>query len=366
MSVEISIARRLGDFHLDVTFACGAGVTALFGQSGAGKTSVINMIAGLIRPDRGRIVVDGRVLFDSDKHIDIPSHLRRVGYVFQEGRLFPHLTVRQNLLFGRWFNGGESPLHSLDSAVSLLGLERLLSRRPSTLSGGEKQRVAIGRALLAGPRILLMDEPLASLDAARRAEIMPAIERLRDDGRLPILYVSHALDEVARLADSLVLMAEGRVTATGRVEDVLARLDLPSLTERYEAGAILRARIAEQDDRYALTTLAFPGGALRVPRIDKPIGSALRVRLHARDIAISTKPPEGLSVLNVLKGRITGISAEHGPSVELSLAVGAATILARVTRFSRESLDLQVGQEVYALVKSVAFAARDDVADEPG
>lgn len=364
MSVEVSVERRVGAFHLDVAFACGAGVTALFGQSGAGKTSVISMIAGLTRPDRGRITVDGRVLFDSDGRIDVPPHDRRIGYVFQEGRLFPHLTVRQNLLFGRWFNRDHASSSTYESVVSLLGLAHLLSRRPATLSGGEKQRVAIGRALLANPRMLLMDEPLASLDAARKAEIMPTIERLRDEGRVPILYVSHALDEVARLADSLVLLDEGRVMATGRVEDVLSRLDLPSLTERYEAGSILRVRVTAQDERFGLTTLAFSGGTLRVPRIDRPIGSALRVRLHARDIAISTKPPEALSVLNILKGRITGLAANHGPSVELTLAVGTATILARITKLSRDLLRLHEGQEVYALVKSVALDPRGESVSE--
>jgi molybdate transport system ATP-binding protein len=364
MSVELSVRRRLGAFQLDAAFACGAGVTAIFGRSGAGKTSVINMIAGLIKPDRGRIAVDGRVLFDSDQRIDVPPHDRQIGYVFQEGRLFPHLSVRQNLLFGRWFNRRRVSSTSLESVVALLGLESLLPRRPSTLSGGEKQRVAIGRALLTRPRILLMDEPLASLDAARKDEIMPAIERLRDEGRIPILYVSHALDEVARLADSLVLMTEGRVAATGRVDDVLSRLDLPLMAGRYEAGSILRVRIAGQDERYALTTLAFPGGTLRVPHIDRPIGAELRVRLHARDIAISTKPPEALSVLNVLKGCITGIAMDSGPFAELTLAVGPAIILARITKLSRETLGLHDGQEVYALVKSVALDPRGEAINE--
>jgi len=211
-----------------------------------------------------------------------------------------------------------------------------------------------------------MDEPLASLDAARKGEIMPAIERLRDEGRIPILYVSHALDEVARLADSLVLMAEGRVAATGRVDDVLSRLDLPPLTGRYEAGSIVRVRITAQDERFALTTLTFPGGMLRVPRIDRPIGAELRVRLHARDIAISTKPPEALSVLNVLKGRITGIAMDSGPFAELTLAVGPAIILARITKLSRETLGLHDGQDVYALVKSVALDPRGETVNEHG
>ena len=251
--LEVDIEHRLGTFALDVHFHAGRGLTALFGRSGGGKTSVVNTIAGLISPHKGRIVVDGSVLTDTELGIRLPTHRRRVGYVFQEGRLFPHLTVRQNLLFGRWFAPTAAPPGRLDDVVDLLGIGTLLDRRPSRLSGGEKQRVAIGRALLASPRLLLMDEPLASLDARRKDEILPYIERLRDHGGVPIVYVSHAVAEVTRLATTIVLISDGRVRAAGSVREVMGRAELYPMTGRFEAGAVLSARVAAHDARWGLT-----------------------------------------------------------------------------------------------------------------
>src|SRR5271163_1709361 len=223
--LEVDIEHRLGAFALDIHFASGRGLTVLFGRSGAGKTSVVNAIAGLIRPQRGHIAVDGAVLLDTERGVFIPAHRRRIGYVFQEGRLFPHLTVRQNLLFGRWFAPRDAAARFND-VVELLGIGPLLARRPGRLSGGEKQRVAIGRALLANPRLLLMDEPLASLDAARKDEILPYLERLRDGAMVPIVYVSHAAAEVARLATTIVLIADGSVRAVGPVAEVMGQAGL--------------------------------------------------------------------------------------------------------------------------------------------
>src|SRR5260221_556145 len=224
--LDLAITHRLGRFALDVAFQSGSGLTALFGRSGSGKTSVVNIIAGLLRPERGRIVVDDTVLVDTARGVFLAKHKRRIGYVFQDARLFPHLSVRHNLLFGRWFAPRAERQETLASIVSLLGIGHLLERRPNALSGGEKQRVAIGRALLASPRLLLMDEPLASLDAERKDEILPYLERLRDETRIPIIYVSHSLAEVARLATTMVLMSEGRVDAVGTVADIMSRLDL--------------------------------------------------------------------------------------------------------------------------------------------
>jgi molybdate transport system ATP-binding protein len=264
--LEVDIEHRLGTFALDVHFRSGRGLTALFGRSGGGKTSVVNTIAGLITPHKGRIVVDGSVLTDTERGIRLPTHRRRVGYVFQDGRLFPHLTVRQNLLFGRWFAPTAAPPGRLDDVVDLLGIGTLLDRRPSRLSGGEKQRVAIGRALLASPRLLLMDEPLASLDARRKDEILPFIERLRDHGGVPIVYVSHAVAEVTRLATTIVLISDGRVRAAGSVREVMGRAELYPMTGRFEAGAVLSARVAVHDARWGLTELAGAFGRLTVPR----------------------------------------------------------------------------------------------------
>ena len=236
MTVDIDISHRQGDFGLDVRLSAPAGLTALFGPSGSGKTSLVNIIAGLTRPDRGRVVVDGEVLVDTGKSIFLPPYRRRIGYVFQEGRLFPHITVRQNLLYGRWFaRPGETT--EVERVIDLLGIGDILERRPGLLSGGEKQRVAIGRALLSNPRAVLMDEPLASLDEARKAEILPYIERLRDQSRVPIVYVSHSVAEVARLATTVVILGDGKVTAVGPVLDILP------LADPGDGGAVLEAEI---------------------------------------------------------------------------------------------------------------------------
>ena len=253
--LDVEIEHRLGSFTLDIRFTTGSGLTALFGRSGAGKTSIVNAIAGLIRPQRGHIAVDGAVLLDTARGVFVPAHRRRLGYVFQEGRLFPHLTVRQNLLFGAWFaprraNPGQA---GLDEVVELLGIGPLLARRPGRLSGGEKQRVAIGRALLAQPRLLLMDEPLASLDNARKDEILPYLERLRDHSRVPFVYVSHAAAEVARLATTIVLVADGRVQAVGPAAEIMGRAGQYPLAGGFEAGAVLTATVAAHDPGWDLT-----------------------------------------------------------------------------------------------------------------
>src|SRR5262249_35402742 len=261
MSLDVDIDHALGSFHLTARFAAQPGVTALFGRSGSGKTTLVNIVGGLIRPDRGRVVVDSETLVDTERGLFVPKHRRRVGYVFQDSRLFPHLSVRRNLLYGRWFVLGGGAENAFDSGVELLGVGHLLERRPDSLSGGEKQRVAIGRALLAQPRVLLMDEPLASLDEQRRAEILPYIERLRDGARVPILYVSHSVREVARLATTVVILAEGRVTAVGPVLDILP------LADASDAGSVLDAVVARHDETFQLTTLSSRAGELQVPRL---------------------------------------------------------------------------------------------------
>jgi molybdate transport system ATP-binding protein len=239
VSLELDVSHRLGGFSLEARFCAGPGLTALFGPSGSGKTALVNLIAGLSRPKRGRIVADGEVLVDTATGRFVPRHRRRIGYVFQEARLFPHLSVRGNLLYGRWFAPKGASRESLDRVVDLLGIGHLLARRPRRLSGGETQRVAIGRALLAAPRLLLLDEPLAALDAARKEEILPYIERLRDESRIPIVYVSHAVSEVARLANTVVLLRDGRVEAAGPVAEILGRPDLALVLGEDEAGAVI-------------------------------------------------------------------------------------------------------------------------------
>jgi molybdate transport system ATP-binding protein len=356
--LEVDIEHKLGAFELDIHFRSGRGLTALFGRSGAGKTSVVNAIAGLLRPGRGRIVVDGVVILDTERGIGAPAHRRRVGYVFQEGRLFPHLTVRQNLQFGRWFVPGLAPAVQLDYVVDLLGIGALLDRRPGRLSGGEKQRVAIGRALLAGPRLLLMDEPLASLDARRKDEILPYIERLRDQASVPIVYVSHAVAEVTRLASTIVLISDGRVRAVGPLQEVMGRAELYPMAGRFEAGAVLAVSVAAHDARWGLTELAGAFGKLTVPRLNAPIGAALRVRIRARDVILAATPPIGISALNVLAGRVEAVVPIEDAAFEVQLRLGDERLLARVTRRSGAALGLVPGREVFAVIKTVAVDRR--------
>jgi molybdate transport system ATP-binding protein len=357
MTVSVDISHRLGAFSLEACFETTDGLVALLGRSGSGKTSIINTIAGLINPDRGRVTVDDVVLIDTARRIFVPRHRRRIGYVFQEGRLFPHLTVRQNLLYGRWFAprdvGGD-----FDGVVELLGIEGLLERRPARLSGGEKQRVAIGRALLAKPRLLLMDEPLASLDEARKAEILPYIERLRDQARVPIIYVSHSIAEVARLASTVVLVSDGKVAAVGPTAQVMHRLDLFPLTGRAEAGALIEATVERHDEQFGLTELRSLAGLWKLPRLDVPIGVRLRLRVRARDVMIARSAPSDLSALNVLSGRVSDIGSPHGAIVEVRLECAGDVLIARLTRYSVQRLSLAPGTPVYALIKSVALDRR--------
>jgi molybdate transport system ATP-binding protein len=364
--LSVAVTHQLGAFTLDAAFESEGGLTALFGRSGAGKTSLINAIAGLYRPDRSRIAIDDAVLTDTASRIFVPAHRRRIGYVFQEGRLFPHLNVRQNLLYGRWFAPKAAAGGELDHVVELLGIGQLLARRPANLSGGEKQRVAIGRALLARPRLLVMDEPLASLDEGRRAEIFPYIERLRDEMRVPIVYVSHSIAEVARLATTLVVLSEGRVAAVGPTAQVMARLDLFPLTGRAEAGAIITTRVAAHDAKFGLTVLHAAAGELRVPHLDLPVGATLRVRIRARDVMIALTPPTGLSALNVLPGIVTEIAGGDGPIVQMWLDCAGEALVARLTRRSVETLDLAPGKAVHAVIKSIAFDQHAFAGAAPG
>ncbi len=353
--LEVDIHHRFGDFTLAARFASGPGLTALFGRSGAGKSSVVNLIAGSLEPERGSITVDGTTLVDTARGVFVPKHRRRIGYVFQEDRLFPHLSVRHNLLFGRWFSPPAERRGSLDDVVALLGIGHLLQRRPGALSGGEKQRVALGRALLASPRLLLMDEPLAALDAPRKDEILPYIERLRDEVRIPIVYVSHSIAEVTRLATTIVLMSDGRVDAVGPVTELLCRLDLYPKMGRFEASAVIEARVAGVDATYWLSLLRAPAGELRVPRVDVPIGGTVRVRIRARDVTLALQRPQGLSALNMLPATIDAIGGDGGPVTDVRLAVAGGHLLARVTRRSIAELGLAPGRPVFAVIKSVAI-----------
>jgi molybdate transport system ATP-binding protein len=359
MSLKVGIGHRLGSFEIDVKFETSGRLTALFGRSGAGKTTVVNAIAGLIRPDRALISVDETVFVDTDAGIFVPKHKRRIGYVFQEGRLFPHLTIRQNLHYGRWFSSKHTDARETCEIIELLGIAHLLMRRPGDLSGGEKQRVAIGRALLSDPRLLLMDEPLASLDDERKAEILPYIERLRDEMKVPIVYVSHAVSEIARLATTVVVMSDGRVDAVGPAADVLSRPQLRWQSDEREAGGILTVRVVAHDDRDGLTTLAARSGTIVVPHVEAAIGAELRIHVHARDIMLAAEKPVGLSALNVLPARIVEIGTASGPVVDVALDLEGDRLLARITRRSLEAMQLTQGHCIFAVLKSIAIEPRD-------
>ena len=355
--IDVTLRHQFGETNLDVRFDAPAGLTVLYGASGSGKTSVINAVAGLLHPDQGRVVVGGNVLGDTAQNIWLPPHKRGLGYVFQEARLFPHLTVRQNLAFGEWFARARAPVASFDHVVEMLGIGPLLSRRPGTLSGGEKQRVAIGRALLARPRLLLADEPLAALDEARKAEILPYFERLRDEVALPILYVCHAPAEVARLATTVVALDHGKLMRGGPAEAVVGDPSFSPQGPR-AVGAVLHATIARHHDD-GLTELNAGGVSLFVPHIPHPAGQNLRLRIAAQDVILARDVPKEMSALNVMPGHVNDIRLGDGPGAIVALTTPAGKVLARVTRRSALAMGLAVGQPIFAIVKTVAIAPQD-------
>ena len=354
-ALNIDVAFTRGDFSLNAAFRAEAGLTAFFGRSGCGKTTLVNLIAGLLRPQSGHIAIGERTLFDSNAGRFMAPEKRRIGYVFQEGRLFPHLSVRRNLTYSQRYLPAGTSAPALEEIAELLNLGRLLERGTRNLSGGEAQRVAIGRALLSAPQLLVMDEPLAALDAGHKGEILPYIERLRDEIGIPIIYVSHALEEVIRLADTMVIMDHGRTVASGPVEEIMGRLDLRPLTGRYEAGAVLSVKVLGHDKNWGLTELGFSGGRLWVPGLDAALGSAMRMRIRARDVSLSLTRPADTSILNVLPATVKEIAEGKGPQTEVLLDVGGAPLIARVTLKSVALMELQPGKAVFALVKAAAI-----------
>lgn len=346
--IEVDIKADLGALSLDVQFTAPAGVTALFGASGAGKTSVINAIAGLWRPAQGRIVVAGQVLFDAQRGLHVPPHRRRIGYVFQDARLFPHMSVARNLTYGG--------THDQARLIELLGLRPLLDRRPARLSGGERQRVAVGRALMCDPALVLMDEPLAALDAPRKAEIMPYIARLRDETGVPIVYVSHAMAEVTQLATSLVILSAGKVQRAGPIMEVLSDPLVGATLGRRDAGAVLACVVKGYDTKGGVTLLATPAGELVVPGQVGQIGQGLRLRLPAHDIILALQRPQGISALNVIGAEVVAVTAGRAGGVAVGLAAGDAAFWAEVTQRSAAGLGLHVGQNLFAVIKATTMA----------
>jgi molybdate transport system ATP-binding protein len=357
--ISVTLRHAFPDLTLDIAFSAPTpGTTVLFGPSGAGKTSVVMAMAGLLRAAYTRVEVDGTVLADSARALFLPPERRRIGLVFQEARLFPHLSVAGNLRYGER-RAPPGPIR-FDEVVALLGIAALLARRPHTLSGGERQRVAIGRALLCQPLLLLLDEPLASLDGPRKAEILPFLTRLKQALALPIVYVTHALDELFYLADTVVLIDRGRVLAAGPLAELSARADLPLLSARDEAGAVLSATVAAHDPARRLTRLEAGGLALWVPLLTAPLGATLRLLVPAREVILARAAPEAVSVHNIIPGRVRAVSEDairHVALVEVE-ADGAA-LLARVTPDAVARLQLAVGTPVLALIKSMSVDVLD-------
>jgi molybdate transport system ATP-binding protein len=354
MSIEARFRLDYPGFDLDVDLTLPSrGVTALFGHSGSGKTTLLRCLAGLERAPEGYLALDGEVW--QEGAVFLPTHRRSLGYVFQEASLFPHLSVRRNLEYGMRRIADSARRVPLDSAIELLGIGHLLERMPDRLSGGERQRVAIARALAVSPRILLMDEPLAALDLARKQEILPYLERLHDELEIPLLYVSHSPDEVARLADHIVVMEAGRAVAAGPLVETLARLDLPiHLGE--DAGVVLDGVLAERDETWHLARVDFPGGSLWVREHGVPPGRHVRVRILARDVSLALQHVEHSSIQNLLPGTVEAMGDDSHPALVLvRVRVGGSALVARLTRRSVAALELAPGRAVWAQIKSVAL-----------
>lgn len=357
--LDVDVHCRLGDFQLACRFQSDARVTGVFGPSGAGKSTLLRILAGLVKPDSGSVCLAGRCVFDSQQGIHVPAHKRRIGYVFQQARLFTHLTVRQNLRYGTWFSRryGVQGVPDFNRVVEMLDIGELLERRSRGLSGGEQQRVAIGRALLANPAVLLLDEPLASLDAARKQEVLPYIERLSEHVDLPIVYVSHQLDELLRLANrKVVALRNGAVVFSGATGDFLARADLLGGDYGREAGALLRARLVLHQPAYGLSVLDCAGQSLYVPRLPQGLTADVLLHVRAADVTLARAAPAQISALNILATRIEAIEPEDDYAVTVRLRVGSQALTARITRHSAEHLHLAVGEPMYALIKSLALA----------
>ncbi|WP_085035892.1 molybdenum ABC transporter ATP-binding protein ModC [Cronobacter sakazakii] len=349
--LELNFTQVLGKHRLTVNETLpGSGITAVFGVSGAGKTSLINAISGLTRPQHGRIVLNDRVLSDTETDTFLPPEKRRVGYVFQDARLFPHYKVRGNLKYGM----AKEMASQFDKLVTLLGIEPLLDRLPGTLSGGEKQRVAIGRALLTAPELLLLDEPLASLDVPRKRELLPYLQRLAREINIPMLYVSHSLEEILHLADKVLVLEQGEVKAFGSLEDIWGSSVMHPWLPPEQQSSVLKVTVLEHHPHYAMTALALGDQHLWVNRIEKPLQTALRIRIQASDVSLVLQPPLQSSIRNILHARVAQCYDDNG-QVEVQLEVGSRTLWARISPWARDELAIKPGLWLYAQIKSVSI-----------
>lgn len=354
MSITLRYALQRDDFGLDVDLKIPMrGITGVFGESGSGKTTLLRCMAGLEQPAIGRLVVGSDVWQDQSKNVMRPVHEREIGYVFQEPRLFRHLNVRRNLDYGWHRRSRRSDDSGLGHIATLLGLDRLLHRMPEALSGGEAQRVAIARALLCAPRVVLMDEPLAALDRARKDEILPFLDRLHAEASLPIIYVSHNIEEMCRLCDHLVVIENGQILANEDLQSALVRMDLPILSGD-EAGSVIYGTVKDYDAGYELTRFGFSGGELLLPGKFGEVAADARLRIRASDISLCRDRPAQSSILNILPAVVEELQGGRSPSILLRLRIGTDRLIARITRRSRDELNLQPGDTVLAQIKAVA------------
>ncbi len=363
--IAVDVKLKIGAFDLNVAFANGDGVTALFGQSGSGKSLTLNLIAGLMRPDKGFIRIDGKALVDTEQGVFVPMHRRRIGLVFQDSNLFPHLSVKQNLLYGRWFAPRRERQIDFDAVIETLGIGPLLARPPARLSGGERQRVAIGRALLSCPKLLLFDEPLAALDMRRKLEIMPLIERVRDEFKVPIVYVSHAVEEVVRLAACVVIIDAGRVKSVGSPEEAFGTLASQSAEDRFDRSSVLTTTVCGENEALGLTELKHPSGTVWLAGPAGPVGSTARIVVKATDVVLSLRPPQDLSARSALSGAVAEIQLD-GPLATIEIALdGDGRLFATATRGALNELDLKSGTHVFALFKTTALDERNVAGGAP-
>ena len=357
MSINVNIDKSMGDFYLKTKFNADIGITAIFGPSGAGKSTLVNLIAGLMKPNNGYIKIFDELIFDSAQKINIPVNKRGIGFVFQDARLFPHMKVEANLKYSHRF-GRRGQLRSFSEIVEVLNLEGILNRLPGNLSGGEKQRVAMGRALLSNPKILILDEPLAGLDEGLKAEVIPYLEFLRDNFNLPILYISHSQSEVARLSDKIVVLEKGRILEQGRTLQILSSFSVAKKLSLRDLSSFVEATVRNHAPD-GITELDFAGSKLFLPTINTPLGRKVRLRILAKDITLAINKPQKISALNILKGEVVEIILGSGPGAVVGIKVGNHKLITRITQRSLNVMDLKLGKTCFAFLKSVSVATSD-------
>ena len=357
MSIAVNIEKIVGDFQLNTEFYADIGITAIFGPSGAGKSTLVNLIAGLVKPDSGYIKILNEVIFESQLKINVPANKRGIGFVFQDARLFPHMKVESNLKYSYRF-GRKGHLSSFTEIVEVLNLAQILHRLPGNLSGGEKQRVAIGRALLSNPKILILDEPLTGLDEGLKAEVIPYLEFVRDNFKIPILYISHSQSEVVRLSDRIVVLEKGRILEQGKTLQILSSFSVAKKLGLRDLSSFVEAKVSKHASD-GITELDFAGSKLFLPKIDAILGSKFHLRILAKDITLAIEKPKKISALNILQGKVGEVFLGNGPGAIVGIEVGGHRLTTRITQRSLNAMNLKHGQTCFAFLKTVSVATSD-------